>query len=165
MEKPGLFFLTKTARKADVVGGVVVIVWGLVWMAASLNYGIGLVGNRVEAGLFPFAVGVCLVGLGVTVAANSALGSVEPAAHQDAGGSSDRPADSSRRPRIASVLLIAAFFPALSIVGFELATFMFLLLSVRALGQQSWGRGLLYAVSVTAVVSVLFRSLLDIELP
>jgi putative tricarboxylic transport membrane protein len=63
------------------------------------------------------------------------------------------------------VLLLMGYVLALEPAGFPLATAVFLAVSFKYFGQPSWKGAILYSLTITAVVFLLFYYGLDLKLP
>lgn len=111
-----------------------------------------------SAGAFPLVAGVVMAGSAAAIGVSSWLrrGAARPAG----GGAALLP------PRVAAVggLFVAAL-AAMPWLGFHLAAFLLLLLSVRLLAGRGWLRAALVAVLSIAAIHVVFRIGLSVLLP
>lgn len=111
-----------------------------------------------SAGAFPLVAGVVMAGSAAAIGVSSWL---RRGAARPAGG-----AAALLPPRVAAVggLFVAAL-AAMPWLGFHLAAFLLLLLSVRLLAGRGWLRAALVAVLSIAAIHVVFRIGLSVLLP
>ncbi len=140
-------------RHPDVIGAVVVFLFGLVAIAAALTTpdpGFGVVGPGVLAAWLGGLVLVTAVWLGWTALRSGAAPHLVPI---------------EMRPLALSVLLIAAYFTVFVRVGFLLTSPVFLVVESRVLGSRRLVRDAVAAVLFIAALDVVFVRLLGVQLP
>jgi putative tricarboxylic transport membrane protein len=117
-------------------------------------------------GVFPFVIGLGLVALGLGLAASSFRGHRAPAATARVQETSPPPrglGDGHLRP-IAAILALLAVYAALwETVPFIWRTPLLLLAIYRVVGEP-WLRGTLMAAGATAVLALVFETLLRVRL-
>ena len=189
---------TRSGRQivvADVVGGLLIIVVGLVFVVDSFNYGIMGEGGRLAPGAMPFFSGLflALTGLGVgvrgvfpptgaTATAESSASSrddVDASTDSDEPGASEQDDDeldpaelqASADPDLSigrSVLVLAAATAATwlaSRIGFLVAFGLMIIGLLIFLEREAWWKATLVAIGGTAFAWFVFVQFLRIPIP
>jgi putative tricarboxylic transport membrane protein len=131
------------------------------YLATSLTFPLGNAA-RPGAGFFPVAVALYLCGLGAILAV--AAWRRAPAAPPTAVRTALVAGDARARVAVLMVALIG-FCLALGWVGYPAASFLFVAVGLKSLGQGSWPAALLIALAAAAVSYYLFGVLLGVPLP
>ena len=135
---------------------VVLFAWAL-WQ--SRDFG-------MRAGLFPWAV--CIPGLllGLGQLARDVMGRRDPvAAEMDAAAGPDVPAAVAARRTVEICLWILGFWMAIWLVGFSLATLVMTLLYLKVAARERWRMTLLLTALAVAFVYGLFEKGLAVPFP
>lgn len=131
------------------LGVVLVYGWGGTQLTASLQ------GDVIGPAFFPRLLTVLGILLGILLFAQGA-----PTAQKTKAGK-----EGSDITALVPAAMLLAYALVFELLGFPLATPLFLVIAFRYLGHPSWAGIAGYSVTVTAVVFVLFQFLLDIRLP
>jgi putative tricarboxylic transport membrane protein len=132
----------------------------MLWTA----YGISGFASLTSAGAFPMvATLVMLVSAGIALRGTAAL----PRLPADPGESL---AAQFRRQLVPAVvvwftLAILLYMLALESLGFVLASYLFLVASMRLLGSRRWGLNLLVSAACLAAIYVIFQTVFSVVLP
>jgi len=105
----------------------------------------------VGPGFFPTVVGIIGAGLAIVLLASRKA--------------DDEPLFEPDIVALAPVALLLLYVVSLPIVGFLVATPIFLTVGFRFLGCPSWLRAVIYAVLATAAAYLLFHTFLEVRLP
>lgn len=140
-------------RHPDLIGAVVIFLFGLLAIAAALTTpdpGFGVVGPGVLAAWLGGLVLVTAVWLGATAlrATNATVLA---------------PVDT--RPLVLSVVAIAVYFALFVRIGFLITSPAYLMVESYILGSRRYRRDAIAAVLFTAAMEVVFVRLLGVQLP
>ncbi len=140
--------------KAERIGAFIVLLLGggYLWEAAFMEE--ANIGDPLGPQAFPIILGVVMTGLGITLA-------IKPAS-----SSAPFPSYTSGTARaVTLVFMLAAYIFGLEMAGYPIATFAFLVLASRLLGEKSWLTTVLVPLAVSAGIFALFTRVLTIPLP
>ncbi|QJQ95682.1 MULTISPECIES: tripartite tricarboxylate transporter TctB family protein [Halomonadaceae] len=85
--------------------------------------------------------------------------------YRQVGAASSSASDDSTRPALLFMGLLALYVSAISIIGFDLGSFLFLCLALYLQGERRWWVILGFGLVVSVPIVVLFIELLGIRLP
>ncbi len=131
------------------LGVVLVYGWGGTQLTASLQ------GDLIGPAFFPRLLTALGILLGILLFLQGG-----PATQKDTTGE-----EGSDMTALVPAAMLLAYGLVFEMLGFLLATPLFLVIAFRYLGHPSWAGIFGYSAVVTAVVFVLFQYLLDIRLP
>lgn len=128
--------------------------FGIAYLAVGLSMPSAALGDPLGAKAFPLVLGGLMTALGLSLV-------LFPV--HDGGG----PEGGVVRLRTMATLtgLLALYGYSLPHAGYPLATFLFLLITARLLGERSWTLGLALSAGLSLTVYLLFSRLLDVPLP
>lgn len=153
------------ATRIDIViaAGFAVLCLFYVWNAMKLRS--GLMSDVVGPKTFPLLIG----GFGLLVAIIFILREIVAAI---AAAKRSVPADgpivpmsSIRHPPLVMVLLLFGYVAVLEPIGYILATFLYVSLMLKSLGQKGWLGAIVFASCLTGLSYGLFKAVFDIRLP
>lgn len=146
-------------RTREIAGSLAWMAFGVVFTVSALKQGLMMKGMP-GPGFLPFLCGLALTGLGFFVLVPSLLRHSEAEADSADGG---QPGGWKRV--LAATALLVGFGIALEILGFALATFLFILAATRIMASPRWWVSLLTAAATSAASYLLFVVLLGVSLP
>jgi putative tricarboxylic transport membrane protein len=139
--------------RAERIGAAVVLLLGIGYLLEAIFMEEVTIGDPLGPRAFPILLGVLMVALGFSL-------QVRPAGP---------PASRLLTPASAYALVLAVLLFAYSLsigtIGYPAATFLFLLLAARLLGEKSWAASLGIPLALSLGIFVFFTRLLDIPLP
>lgn len=137
---------------ANVGAAVVVIAFGAFGIISSLSLGIGSAAGP-SAGTWPFAISVVITLLGITLLfTGRRLQDAEKFTRQSAA------------VIVGVVSLVGATF-LLPVIGFEIPSFLLLLVWMKFLGGESWRLSIVIGALITAAFYAIFLLALRVPLP
>ncbi len=143
----------------DQIVGVVGIVCGVLVLVLGRRHAFGAWTNP-GPGMMPVLTGVFIAGLSATLWATS----FRRSRHTDIVGAS--PWSAARwRPVISTLAALLAYAALLDSLGFVVATFLLLIVLLRALEPPTWTTTVLSAALVTGASYGIFVKLLQVQLP
>jgi Tripartite tricarboxylate transporter TctB family len=143
-------------RRADQVGGLALLVFGIWYAAVALRYPYRAA-TGPGSGFLPFWLGVAMAALAALLLVRSSR-SAEPGADWLPRGFGLR--------RLLLVLGITVLFVAgLKVVGMLLGTALFLLAVLRGVERHTWPRALAIAVGVALLNYLVFAHWLNVPFP
>lgn len=151
---------------ADMAAGLFLVVWGVFWSIKGYGYGLRGSGGIAGAGFVPFYLGVALILMGAGIGGGAAVRRLR-ARRQPSGGNHAMPAETVqvlRRLALCAVLVVA-FVGLIAVLGFEVASILFIASMIRLFSATRRTTLLLYSLAATIVVSFVFRFLLDLSMP
>jgi putative tricarboxylic transport membrane protein len=146
--------------KLDRISGIVLSIVGMGVLAMSLSYPVGTL-QKPGGGFFPLIAAVMLLGLSVLLTFQSF-------AKKDGEKSVDLPFFPGREAAKRIIFVFAALlgyrylFP---VIGFTLATGIFIFVLARFLGYFSWKTSIFFAVATAVVSYYLFEVVLKVPMP
>lgn len=124
----------------------------------------GLLSEIVGPRTFPYILGALALGLCALFFAQKL--------RDGAGDETDLDADAEDGETVWTALwalrplfLLLAYVVVMTTLGFLLATFLYVTLTVKQLGQRTWWASALFAAGLTAVIFVLFSYAFEVRLP
>lgn len=146
------------------------IVFTLLMVAGSVfmlweAYGISRFESISSAGVFPmFATGVMVIS--ALVALSKALGLPRAQQEKESQGLIHQFAQRIAPPVLVGfTAVIAAYMLMLEPLGFVLASYLFLMVSMWLLGSRRWGLNLLVSAVTLGVIYLIFQSAFSVQLP
>jgi hypothetical protein len=145
-------------RPSELAIGVLAVALGVALWAATAGFPDISVEGTIGGDVWPRVLAIGLVALGAVQLVMAALGRVpRPEA--------DPVTEPERRRVIAGVIvLLVAYLPAWSVVGFLPATIVAFVLIAKAFEIGAWWRALVWGVVLPAVVWIIFGVLLGVPL-
>lgn len=154
---------TKRSRLAGEVGFVALLVAAsafLLWTA----YGISGLSSLTSAGAFPMFTAAVMLVSGLFSLRHTVR--TQPVAREPGESAARRFARQLTPPVLVGfIVAIMAYMVALEPLGFLLASFLFLLVSMRLLGSRRWGLNLAVAALSLAATYLVFQTLFSVVLP
>ena len=139
--------------RAERIGATVVLLLGAGYLWAAIFMEEVTIGDPLGPTVFPIILGALMVALGFSLL-------IRPV-----GVSSSQPFTKTAACALVLAVLLCAYSFGIESIGYPAATFLFLLVASRLLGETSWVAGLVIPLAVSLGVFVLFTRGLDIPLP
>jgi putative tricarboxylic transport membrane protein len=139
--------------RAERIGATVVLLLGAGYLWEAISMEEVTIGDPLGPKVFPIIIGAIMVALGFSLL-------IRPA-----GVSRSQPFAKTAACALVLAVLLGAYGFGIERIGYPAATFLFLLVASRLLGEKSWVAGLVIPLSVSIGVFVLFTRALDIPLP
>jgi putative tricarboxylic transport membrane protein len=139
--------------RAERIGATVVLLLGAGYLWEAISMEEVTIGDPLGPKVFPIIIGAIMVALGCSLL-------IRPA-----GVSRSQPFAKTAACALVLAVLLGAYGFGIERIGYPAATFLFLLVASRLLGEKSWVAGLVIPLSVSIGVFVLFTRALDIPLP
>jgi putative tricarboxylic transport membrane protein len=136
------------------LGGILVLAFAVAYLAVGFTIPAASVGDPLGPTAFPVLLGALLALLGVSLV-------LWPGRLPEGG----RPAPGRWGVVAALAGLLGLYGYSLPDVGYPLATFLFLGIAARLLGERSWTLSVGLAAAVSLGIYLLFTQALDVPLP
>lgn len=145
-------------RRAEIVTALALVAIAGVVMAEAVRLGPGWGDRGPRAGFFPFWLSVVLGGSGVGIAVR---------AFWDAAGLTGKPflPPGARRLVLTVLLPMAGAIALFEVVGFYVASLLYLLVYIRLAGRQSWALTLAVSVFFPVMTFLVFERWFLMPLP
>lgn len=140
-------------RRAERIGATVVLLLGAGYLWEAIFMEEVTIGDPLGPKVFPIILGALMVALGFSLL-------IRPV-----GVSSSQPFTKTAAYALVLAVLLCAYSFGIESIGYPAATFLFLFVASRLLGEKSWVAGLVIPLALSLGVYGLFTRVLDIPLP
>jgi putative tricarboxylic transport membrane protein len=145
-------------KKADIISGCIGIIIGVYVILKGLTFPADLI-MKVGPSFFPnfLAAGliICSIILLIKAVLGHSIGEYDPISWSNMG---------IRRVCVA-IVYIVVYCAVLKILGFIIASILFVIVFMRMFGKQEWWKYAVYPVAITGGVYLVFEILLKLTLP
>ncbi len=139
--------------RAERIGATVVLLLGAGYLWEAIFMEEVTIGDPLGPKVFPIILGALMVALGFSLL-------IRPV-----GGSPSQSFTRTAACALVLAVLLCAYSFGIESIGYPVATFLFLFVASRLLGEKSWVAGLVIPLALSLGVYGLFTRVLDIPLP
>jgi len=139
--------------KGEDIVALVIIAIGTVYLVAAISMPSMSIGDPLGQRAFPIILGAIMMLLGLSIFFKPELES--------------KPVLSRKKLFYTLIItgLLGCYGWSLDLVGYPLGTFLFLVITVRLLGEKSWFLNVPLSAGLSTALYLLFTRILDISLP
>jgi putative tricarboxylic transport membrane protein len=146
-------------KKMDIIGGSVLLFFGLGIFLKSLTYPIGSL-RQPDGGMFPLLASIILILISAVLILQAFLNKTEEGLSK-----SFFPAKEAPKRIFLGFLALVGFRCLLPLIGFACSTFLFVFFMAKYLGNYSWKVSLLFSILTVLAAYYLFQVWLKIPMP